>query len=93
METESKKQKYKKLERKIKNNESLILVYKKLTPICMTLFVLTAFFSFYTSINNIGNSYGLLYAGTLILLFVTLTLFYFSINKKEKQNKIIISKL
>ena len=93
MENKMKIQSYKKLEKKIKNNEFLIELYKILSPICMSLFVLTAFFKFYVSLDKLQSNYSTLFTSVLIVLFGALTVFYFTINKKEKENKIIISKL
>jgi Na+/proline symporter len=90
---EIKKNNYKNLEKKINSNESLIIIYKRLTPVFMVLFVLTAFFSFYSSILGVETSYLILFKGFLIVLFGVLTMFNISINKKEKENEKIILKL
>jgi hypothetical protein len=63
----------------------------------MVLFVLMAFFSFYSSVLEVETSYVILFKGFLIVIFGVLTMFYFSINKKEKEkekeNEKIILKL
>ena len=89
----NKSQPYIKLEEKIKNNEFLIELYKKLTPICMSLFVLIAFLKFYISLDKLRSDYSVLFTSVLIILFIILVVFNFSINKKKKENEMMISKL
>lgn len=88
-----KNQSYIKLEKKIKDNEFLIELYKILSPICMSLFVLIAFLKLYISLDKLQSDYSVLFTSTLIVLFVVLAVFNFSIHKKKKENRIIISKL
>ena len=93
MENKKKNQSYIKLEEKIKNNEFLIQLYNKLAPICMSLFVLIAFFKFYVSLDKLQSDYSTLFTSTLIVLFIVLAVFNFLINRKKKENEMIISKL
>lgn len=86
MKTEHKEQAFIKVEKKIKMNQLLILIFKALTPVFMTLFVVIAFYSFYTSIIEMNNEFITLYKSVLVFLFGALALFHFTINKKEKEN-------
>lgn len=87
MELKNKEKTFRKLQRRIKNNSKSILLYKKLSPVLMLLFVGVAFLMFYVNLNKIFANSEMLFIGVQILIFLTLTIFRFTIQKKTKENR------
>jgi hypothetical protein len=87
MELKSKEEVFRKLQKQIKRNTKSIVVYKKISPVLMLLFVFNAFIMFYNGIKNVENSFQGLFVSLLVLIFLTLMLFHFFIVKKKKENK------
>ena len=87
MEFKNKEEAFRKLQKQIKSNTRSISVYKRLSPVLMSLFVFNAFIMFYNSIKNVENTIQVLFVSLLILIFLTLSLFHFSIVKKKKENR------
>ncbi len=87
MELKSKEKAYRKLQQRIKSNSKNILVYKRLSPILMLLFVFSAFIMFYFSLLKSESNLQPLIAVLLVLLFSALTIFRFAIVRKKKENR------
>jgi len=87
MELKSKEKAFRKLQQQIKINSKDILVYKKLSPILMLLFVISAFIMFYFSTLKGGSDLQILIAVLLVLLFSVLTIFHFVILRKKIENR------
>jgi len=87
MELKSKEESFRKLQLQIKNNSKSILVYKKLSPILMLLFVFNAFIMFYFSLLKTESNLQRLTAILLVLLFSALTIFHFAMVKKKNENR------
>ena len=87
MELKSKEKAFRKLQQQIKINSKNILVYKRLSPILMLLFVFSAFIMFYFSLLKAESNLYRLIAVLLVLLFSALTIFHFAIVRKKKENR------
>ena len=87
MELKSKEKAFIKLQQQIKTNSKKILVYKRLSPILMLLFVFVAFIMFYFSLLKSESNLQRLIVGLLVLLFSALTIFHFAIVRKKKENR------
>ena len=87
MELKSKEKTFRKLQKQIKINSKNIIVYKKLSPILMMLFVFSAFIMFYFSLLKTESNLQRLIGILLVLLFSALAIFHFAIVRKKKENR------
>lgn len=87
MKIKNKETTFRKLQEQIKFNTKRISLYKALTPFCMLLFVVVAFTTFYTNLNSSNSVSQFVLIGLMIGLFITLAMFKFSIEKRQKKNK------
>lgn len=93
MESETKEKTFERLQREIENNSKSILLYKKWSPVLMLLFVGIAFLMFYFNLKETFINVQALFNGVLVLIFLTLTIFHFTILKKTKKNKNLDTKI
>lgn len=87
MDVKSKEEAFRKLQMQIKINSKNILVYNRLSPILMLLFVFSAFIMFYFSLLKIDSSLQGLIAILLVFLFSALSIFHFAIVRKKNENR------
>lgn len=87
MKIKNKETAFRILQEQIKTNTKRISLYKSLSPICMFLFVVAAFLTFYTNINSNNSLNQFVLISVMVLLFFTLALFNYSIEKRQKKNK------
>ncbi len=93
MELKSKEEAFRKLQMQIKINSKYILVYKRLSPILMLLFVFSAFTMFYFNLLKAEANLQGVIAILLVLLFTTLTIFHFAIVRKKTENRNLDSEI
>jgi DMSO/TMAO reductase YedYZ heme-binding membrane subunit len=87
MKIKNKETTFRKLQEQMKFNTKRISLYKALTPFCMLLFVVVAFTSFYTNLNSSNSFNQFVLIGLMVALFITLVMFNFGIEKRQKKNK------
>lgn len=81
------------LYKKLNNNKRGILFFQIASPIFMVLFVGLSFFTFYANITNASPFFKFMMITLMVVLFITLALFDYLINKKEKENKRLDAKI
>lgn len=87
MKIKNKETAFRKLQEQMRFNTKRISLYKALTPFCMLLFVVVAFTSFYTNLNSSNSFNQFVLIGLMVALFITLAMFNFGIEKRQKKNK------
>lgn len=89
MDLNSREEKFKSLQNRLRDNSQKISLYKSMSLVFMILFIITAFFTFYSRIGYTENFNQLVLVCLLMTSFFTLTLFHIRITSKEKENRIL----
>lgn len=93
MDLRYKERNFKSLQDRIEKNMKAIQLFKNTSPVLMSLFVIISFLMFYNNISNTDRLLQLLYIVVLAILFISLALFYYLIERKQKENIILDTKI
>lgn len=87
LELKNKEAAFRKIQKQMNDNSKSILIYRKISPALMILFVINAFLMFYFNVNKFESNLKMIFVSMLLLTFLMLSLFRYSIIKKIKENR------